>query len=337
MDAPAVPDAVRVYHDPLVLRHDTGPFHPEQPGRVEACAAALAAAGHRLHAPPSPERTLEAISRVHPAGYVERLRQAAARAPAGAGERAFTLFDSPDNPLGAATFDAAVRAVGLTLAAVDDVLAGRARSGFVVVRPPGHHARARSAMGFCFLNTVAVAARDLLAARGLARVLVADFDVHHGNGTQELFWEDGGVAYLSVHRYPFYPGTGASDEAGAGAGRGLTVNVPRPAGSGDDPYAGGFSDALEALAERFRPEMVLVSAGFDAHGEDPLGGMAVTEEGFARMTRTLAEVARLWAGGRLVSVLEGGYDPGAVGRSAVRHVSELGGCPGAIDTPESQP
>ncbi|MCE7957470.1 MAG: histone deacetylase [Acidobacteria bacterium ACB2] len=225
----------------------------------------------------------------------------------------------------------------MTLAAVDDVLAGRARSGFVVVRPPGHHARARSAMGFCFLNTVAVAARDLLAARGLARVLVADFDVHHGNGTQELFWEDGGVAYLSVHRYPFYPGTGASDEAGAGAGRGLTVNVPRPAGSGDDPYAGGFSDALEALAERFRPEMVLVSAGFDAHGEDPLGGMAVTEEGFARMTRTLAEVARLWAGGRLVSVLEGGYDPGAVGRSAVRHVSELGGCPGAIDTPESQP
>ena len=184
-------------------------------------------------------------------------------------------------------------------------------------------------MGFCFFNTVAVAARDLLETRGLSRVLVADFDVHHGNGTQEVFWEEGRVAYLSVHRFPFYPGTGAADEAGEGRGRGLTVNVPRPAGAGDDSYAGGFAAALEELAARFRPEMVLVSAGFDAHSEDPLGGMAVTEEGYGRMTAARAEGAREHAAGRLVSVLEGGYDPGALGRSAVRHVEALRGPAGA--------
>ncbi len=178
-------------------------------------------------------------------------------------------------------------------------------------------------MGFCFFNTIAVAARDLVEHWGASRVLVADFDVHHGNGTQEIFWEDGRVAYLSVHRFPFYPGTGAAEETGGGKGRGATVNVPQRAGAGDGAYAGGFSAALEALAERFRPEFVLVSAGFDAHEADPLGGMRVTTEGFAWMSRALEEVAETFAGGRLVSLLEGGYDAGAVGRSAVAHVRVL--------------
>lgn len=325
MDAPAVPDAVRVYHDPLVLRHDTGPFHPEQPGRVEACAAALAAAGHRLHAPPSPERTLEAISRVHPAGYVERLRQAAARAPAGAGERAFTLFDSPDNPFGAVTFDAAVRAVGLTLAAVDDVLAGRARSGFVVVRPPGHHARARSAMGFCFLNTVAVAARDLLAARGLARVLVADFDVHHGNGTQHIFEEDPRVLFISLHGHPrhLYPGTGYEWEVGVGPGRGFTLNIPLMPGADDDQYQAAFEQLVQPRVDDFRPQVVLVSAGFDAHEGDPLAEMLVSDEGFDWMTRAIIQMAETHAEGRIVSVLEGGYDLGVLERCVAAHVERL--------------
>ena len=159
---------------------------------------------------------------------------------------------------------------------------------------------------------------------------MADIDVHHGNGTQQIFWEDGRVAYLSVHRYPFYPGTGAADEQGAGKGRGATVNVPQRAGAGDGAYAGGFSAALEALAERFKPEFVLISAGFDAHERDPLGGMRVTTEGFAWMTRALEEVADTFAGGRIVSLLEGGYDEKAVGDSAVAHVRVLdrsGGLP----------
>ena len=318
-----MPGPVRVFFDPLVLDHGTGPMHPENAERIEGCVRALAAAGIPLEAPPSPERTLFAIERVHSSALVARLREACAR---GSGEDPsvpFSLFDSPDNPISAATFDAATRTSGLALAAVDSVAAGESAGAFVVSRPPGHHARAASAMGFCFLNAVAVAAADLLRTRGLSRVLIADFDVHHGNGTQEIFWTDGRVGYLSVHRYPFYPGTGAADETGTGEGLGATVNRPLPAGTGGPEYAAAFESGLELLASRLRPEFVLVSAGFDAHVRDPLGGMRVAERDFARMTRALVGVADAWAGGRIVSVLEGGYDPAALGASAVEHVRAL--------------
>jgi acetoin utilization deacetylase AcuC-like enzyme len=319
------PDALRVYTDPVVLLHDTGPFHPETAARVTSCLTALRSAGWEPLGPVSPGRVLAAVERVHTPGYVARFREAVSRAPEEAAGKAFGLFDSPDNAISAPTFSVALRSVGLVLAAVDDVVAGRTRAGFVVVRPPGHHALAQQAMGFCFFNTIAVAARDLGDRHGLGRVLVADFDVHHGNGTQEIFWEDGHVAYLSVHRYPFYPGTGGRDEIGSGRGLGLTVNVPRPAGAQDEAYAGGFEEALFALADRFKPEMVLVSAGFDAHDGDPLGGMRVSTVGFARMTRAVRQVAREYAGGRIVSVLEGGYDPEALATSSVAHASVLDG------------
>ncbi|HEV8269146.1 MAG TPA: histone deacetylase [Thermoanaerobaculia bacterium] len=318
---------VPVFHDPLVLRHETGPHHPESARRVQACVEALRKAGFAVEAPESPERTRAAIERVHDPGYVQRLAGICSAAPEAAGTRPFALFDSPDNPLSAATYDAAVRAVGLTLAASDRVVAGKERAVFVAVRPPGHHALEAEAMGFCFFNTVAVVARDLIQHHGLSRVLVADFDVHHGNGTQDLFWEDGQVAYLSVHRYPFYPGTGASDEEGEGRGRGTTLNVPQPEGAGDLSYVVAFTQALERLASRFRPEIVLVSAGFDAHVRDPLGGMRVTSQGFKSMTERLREVAEAFASGRVVSLLEGGYDTVALGEAAVIHASELAGSP----------
>ncbi len=319
-------DRLRVYHDPVVLRHGTGAFHPERPARIAGVVPALEREGFPARTPPSPERTLAALARVHAPAYVERVREAAALGPEDP-ERPFTLFDSPDNPMSRATFEVAVRSTGLLLAAVDDVVSGAAARGFVVTRPPGHHARASEAMGFCFFNAVAVAARDAQATHGLARVLVADFDVHHGNGTQEAFWRDPSVAYLSVHRYPFYPGTGGADETGAGPGLGLTANVPLPAGSGDDDYAGAFEAALEGLLRRFRPDLVLVSAGFDAHARDPLGGMRVTSEGFSRMTRALADAADAFAGGRLVSVLEGGYDPEGTAEGASAHARGLSGNP----------
>ncbi len=309
---------VPVFFDPDLLRHDTGPFHPESSRRLDQVVSALRSGGAVFGSPPSPGRTRAAIERVHDPGYVRRFDAACAAAPADA-EEAFAVFDSPENPISPSSFRAAVRATALALAAADVVVAGRADAVFVAARPPGHHAMADAAMGFCFLNTVAIVARDLVATHGLGRVLIADFDVHHGNGTQHLFWEDGQIAYLSVHRFPFYPGTGAADEIGTGRGLGTTANVPVPAGCGDAAYAGRFAVAVERLAERFRPEFLLVSAGFDAHERDPLGGMRVTTEGFAWMTRALQDVAGAFAGGRIVSVLEGGYDPEALGESVVRH------------------
>ena len=321
--------AVPVYFDPVVLRHDTGPYHPETAHRIEIVVETLRQDGRPIEAPDAPERTLKAVERVHDAAYVKRLADLCRCAPEGA-PGPFSLFDCPDNPISAATFEAALRAVSLTLAATDAVVAGRASSVFVAARPPGHHALKSRAMGFCFLNTIAIAAKDLLEHHGVARVLVADFDVHHGNGTQEQFWDDGRVAYLSVHRYPFYPGTGAADEEGAGRGRGATKNVPLPEGAGDTAYAGGFAAALEMLAERFRPEFLLVSAGFDAHRSDPLGGMRVTTEGFSWMTRALEDVAATFAGGRIVSLLEGGYDPAATAAAAAAHLHVLARAGGII-------
>jgi acetoin utilization deacetylase AcuC-like enzyme len=313
---------VPVYFDPAVLQHDTGLYHPDTADRLEAVVEALRQDGQRIEAPPAPDRTLKAVERVHDREYVQRLSTLCQHAPADYGGP-FALFDCPDNVLSAGTFEASLRAVSLTLAATDAVVAGRAASVFVAARPPGHHALASRAMGFCFLNSIAIAAKDLIEHHGVARVLVADFDVHHGNGVQEAFWDDGRVAYLSVHRYPFYPGTGAADEEGAGRGRGATVNVPLPAEAGDAAYAGGFAAALERLAERFRPEVVLVSAGFDAHAADPVGGMCVSTEGFAWMSRALEEVAEVFAGGRIVSLLEGGYHPEATAAAAAEHVRVL--------------
>ncbi|MBK9089802.1 MAG: histone deacetylase [Holophagales bacterium] len=315
-------DQLRLYHDPLVLRHGTGEFHPEGPRRVAAVVRALENGGFPMRRPPSPERTRASISLVHDPGYVERFRDTASLGPDEA-DLPFTLFDSPDNPMSRSTFDVAERTVGLVIAAVDDVMTGTARRGFVVTRPPGHHARAAAAMGFCFFNAVAVAARDAQRRYGAGRVLVADFDVHHGNGTQETFWEDGSVAYLSVHRYPFYPGTGGPGETGSGPGLGLTVNAPLEAGAGDETYAGRFESALDGLLRRFRPELVLVSAGFDAHRRDPLGGMGLSGEGYGRMTRALAAAADTFASGRLVSVLEGGYDPVGTAEGALAHARVL--------------
>ncbi|MFI5181203.1 MAG: histone deacetylase family protein [Thermoanaerobaculia bacterium] len=313
---------VPVFHDVELLRHDTGPYHPETAMRLEMAVSALRMSGAVLGSPPSPERTLDALARVHDPQYIRRFAEACRTAPPDF-SGAFSLFDSPDNPISAASFNAALRGTALALAAADVILAGRADSVFVAARPPGHHALADAAMGFCFFNTAAVVARDLLVHHGLSRVLIADFDVHHGNGTQHLFWEDERVAYVSVHRFPFYPGTGAADETGTGRGRGTTANVPLPAGSGDAPYAGGFVAALERLAERFRPEFLVVSAGFDAHEKDPLGGMKVSTDGFGWMTRALRDVASAFAGGRIVSVLEGGYDPDALSASVVRHHRSL--------------
>jgi acetoin utilization deacetylase AcuC-like enzyme len=276
--------------------HLTLPGHPERPQRLDAAIAGAALVGALpLEVEVDERRALAAIARVHDASLARRLREACGRGPA--------LFDSPDNPISEGTFDAAVAAVAAALAAVDALLAGRGDSAWVPVRPPGHHALRDRAMGFCFFNNVTVAAEEMLA-RGVGPVAIVDFDVHHGNGTQEHFWTRGDAFYLSLHHFPFYPGSGSAEEIGAGAGQGFTRNVPLAGGADDAIYGEALRMGLDDLLRAMRPQAWLVSAGFDAHVEDPLGGMAVTEAGFASFGRLIRDAA---GPAPVLAVLEGGY------------------------------
>jgi acetoin utilization deacetylase AcuC-like enzyme len=286
--------------DEIFVNHRAPSGHPERPARAEAVRGALVTAGiteRGTRVAPRPA-TDEELVRVHRAGYLEDL---ARRVPGRTG------WLDPDTYFSPGTWDAARAAAGSVCALATDVLAGALVRGLAVVRPPGHHATPDRAMGFCLLNNVAAAAAAARAA-GAARVAILDWDVHHGNGTQDIFWDDPSVLYLSVHQFPYYPGTGAPTELGGPAARGATVNVGLPAGSGDAEYAAVFDHVFVPALDRFRPDLVLISAGFDAFEHDPLAGMRVTHAGFGAMARRLRAVADRHAGGRLVAVLEGGYD-----------------------------
>jgi acetoin utilization deacetylase AcuC-like enzyme len=211
------------------------------------------------------------------------------------------------------------------LAGVDAVTGGQVRRGFCAVRPPGHHATPSRGMGFCVFNNAAVAARYAQLTCELAKVLIVDWDVHHGNGTQEVFYRDPSVMYFSVHRWPFYPGTGSAAETGDGAGAGSTLNVPLPGGSGDEEFISALADVLVPAADEFAPDLVLISAGFDAHVSDPLGGMAVTTAGYAELTRIIVDLAERHCDGRVVSVLEGGYSLAGLGESVEAHLQAMSG------------
>jgi acetoin utilization deacetylase AcuC-like enzyme len=218
----------------------------------------------------------------------------------------------PDTYVGPRSFAAAVRAAGAVLTALDSVMQGESENAFALVRPPGHHAVAARAMGFCLFNNVAIAARYASSRYQLRRVLIVDFDLHHGNGTQDAFYEESSVLYFSTHQYPYYPGTGHYQETGRGAGEGFTVNVPLPAGVGDEGYDRVFNEVLVPVARRYRPQLILASAGFDAHWADPLGMMLLSVSGYAAMTRTLLMLADELCAGRLVFTLEGGYNLNAL-------------------------
>jgi acetoin utilization deacetylase AcuC-like enzyme len=267
------------------------------------------------------EASEEEIGAVHTADLL-RTVAASAGSP-------LTRFDA-DTAASAGSFEAARLAAGGAIELADAVYAGDLDAGFAAVRPPGHHAERDRAMGFCFFNNVAVVANHLRSRHGIERVLIVDWDVHHGNGTQHSFYDDPGVMYVSLHQYPYYPGTGAPDEVGSGAGEGYTVNVPMRAGSGNEEYLASFRDIVLPAAHAFGPEFVLVSAGYDAHRDDPLASISVDEEGYAQMTRALSGLADEHCAGRMVCLLEGGYSLDALVRS-VRTTLEVLESPSAFD------
>jgi acetoin utilization deacetylase AcuC-like enzyme len=258
---------------------------------------------------------VEWITTIHAPEYVERVRKAC--------EGGGGLMDSGDTPVSADSYEAARRAAGGVMAAVDAVMEGKVRNAFCAVRPPGHHALRNRAMGFCLFNNVAIATRYAQKKHNLAKVLIVDWDVHHGNGTMDAFYDDGSILQFDIHRSPFYPGSGTADETGRGKGLGMKINVPIPAGSGDDVYKKAFEEKLRPAAMAFRPDVVFISAGFDAGVGDPLGGMKVTPEGYAALTRLVRAIAEECCRGRLVAVLEGGYDLEGLASSVEAHLRVL--------------
>ena len=302
--------------------HDTGWEHPEHQGRLRAVMSSLGRALPELNdrvAPlPANPALLSEIMRVHTDDHVAAVRGVCQRAA----DKGAILRLDPDTAVCGRSWDAALGACGAALTAMRWVGQGEGPSAFCPVRPPGHHATADRAMGFCLLNNVAVAARSALAEGIARRVLIVDWDVHHGNGTQDIFYEDPDVFYLSLHQHPQYPGTGLAHETGRGAGEGTTLNLPMSAGQSPERYVDALLGALDQAAG-FAPEMVFISAGFDAARDDPIGGFTLEPEDFARLTHEVVERTRSSAAGRVISVLEGGYDPEELGRCVTAHLRAL--------------
>jgi acetoin utilization deacetylase AcuC-like enzyme len=305
--------------DPIYREHLVGVRgHPERPERFDAVLGALRGAGlEGLGRVESRDATEEELAFCHTPEY---LRIAKHDVVSGS-----HYLSTGDTNITRNSWDVALRAAGGVLNAVDAVMTGRANNAFCLVRPPGHHATSDRGMGFCLFNNVALAARHAQRRHNIERVVIVDWDVHHGNGTQEIFYSDPSVFYFSTHQWPLYPGTGRADETGAGAGKGTTMNFPFPAGSGRKEILGAVEKSLVPALEKFRPELVLISAGFDSRIDDLLGQFTLSDEDFADLTRVLTKVAAQYAKGRVVSVLEGGYNLSGLASAAAAHVRALVG------------
>jgi acetoin utilization deacetylase AcuC-like enzyme len=306
-----------LYTDPLFLRHETG-RHPERPERLRAVTARLAKSGAaNLCVQGDYEPLTEnEVTALHTPAQVRLARRTA--------EQGGGYLDG-DTPVSPESYAVALATAGACASAVDAVMQGKDHNALCLVRPPGHHATPTHSMGFCLFNNIALAAQRACQAHGLQRILIIDWDVHHGNGTQDIFYADPEVQFFSVHRYGhgFYPGSGAADETGTGAGLGRTLNVPLRFGVSRKEYLAAFAAGLEKAADAIKPELVLLSAGFDAHAADPIGSLGLEVEDFADMTRLVLQTAQTHAGGRLVSCLEGGYDLEALALSVEAHLEEL--------------
>lgn len=304
-----------VYHEDY-LKHLTGNGHPEQPERLQNLIdylkkIELLTELAEIAATPADLRWIEQI---HPRSYIEYIANSC--------KTGFTALDA-DTVASSDSFHVALLAVGGAVNACNTVMKGDIDNAFCAIRPPGHHAERSKAMGFCLFNNVAIAARYLQTQHRLEKVCIFDWDVHHGNGTQHAFYEDPSVFYISIHQHPLYPGTGMADEKGSGAGEGTTLNFPSPSGFGNREYLNIFEKQITPAVRNFKPDFILISAGFDAHRDDPLASMEVTEEGFGRMTEIAKALAEDCCQGRLVSLLEGGYNLEALSRSIESHLLKL--------------
>jgi acetoin utilization deacetylase AcuC-like enzyme len=304
-----------LYSNPFFQEHITGP-HPEHPRRLAAVDAHLDTNGlrQRCQSPSWQPATPDQLALIHDPAYVQEVINYAG---AGGGRI------EADTVVSDRSFDVACLAAGAVLDAVSRVVKAENKNALCLVRPPGHHARPKTAMGFCLFSNVALGAAAAIKQHSLDRVLIVDWDVHHGNGTQEAFWEDGRVGFVSIHRWPFYPGTGDGDETGSGRGLGLISNLPVEFGTPRDIFHDRFERGLADLAAKVRPELILISAGFDAHREDPIGSLELETEDFARLTRTVQAIADSYCQGRIVSVLEGGYKPERLAECVGVHLQSL--------------
>ena len=302
-------------HHPASLEHRTPLGHPERADRIRAVERIFEQERFsHLVREQAPMAAAEALARAHAAAYLDMIRDAAPR-------EGLVQID-PDTVMSPGTYEAVLRGAGGAVLAVDEVMRGKASNAFVAMRPPGHHAERTRAMGFCFLNNAAVAARHAQAAQGAERVAIFDWDVHHGNGTQDIFWSDATVLYGSTHEMPLYPGTGARSERGE---HGTIVNAPLRGGDGGEVFREAVEAAILPRIDAFGPDLIVISAGFDAHWRDPLASLNLTEADFEWATRRIMEIAERRCGGRVVSLLEGGYDLEGLAKSAAAHVDALMG------------
>ena len=306
-------------YDPRFLEHDAGPAHPECPERLQAVMAHLESLPWFPDLQPVSARPaeMEWILTVHTEEYVRHAEEAC--------RQGLPYLDTQDVGISKKSYEIALLACGGALQMADEVMAGTLRNGFGLVRPPGHHAEASQAMGFCLFNNIAITAKYLQAQHQLEKILILDWDVHHGNGTQHTFEEDPTVFYVSLHQFPFYPGTGQAAEMGIGIGRGTTLNCPMPAGAGDFDYQTAFTDLILPKVHEFEPDAVLISAGFDAHAQDPLAGISLTAGCYGWMTERLMEIADQYCAGRIISLLEGGYNLKALPLCVEQHLLVLSG------------
>ncbi|MBI4417306.1 MAG: histone deacetylase [Ignavibacteriales bacterium] len=315
-------NTVGFFYHPHYLKHLTGPGHPERPERLSYLVQHLLKRpvwNSLVHLQPQHART-EHVMLAHPEQYITEVARACSSG--------ITMLDQ-DTRICRDSYDVALLAVGAVVEAVEQVVKGKLTSAFCAVRPPGHHAETARAMGFCLFNNAAIAAKYARKSLGVNRVAIVDWDVHHGNGTQEIFYQDPTVLYISLHQYPFYPGTGSETETGNSDGKGLTLNCPMKAGSGEEEYLQAFNTKILPTIGNFKPELLIISAGFDAHRNDPLAGINLTEETFGTMTSLLKDVAEKHTGGKIVSVLEGGYDLNATAKSVEIHLDRMIGRSGA--------